>query len=859
MKETVRTIGSWIRKHSSWLKVIFLFSVLLFVVNQMTSILQGMTWEDLKAVLSSQRKQTLLLMTAIGLTAVLPMLVYDWVTVSILEENGKPRLSRKTLFTSAWTTNTLNNLAGFGGVIGATLRARFYGQEAETKKVVTTVSKVAIFMLSGLSLLCAVTFVDIFFIRRGNPYGSYWVWLLGGSLYAPGLFLFTRLRRQRLFADFPLKRVLTLFLGSFGQWCGALGTFLLIGQLLEVPVDVWQVYPLFVAATFIGMISMVPGGMGTFDVLMIVGLGQVGLPKEIAVAWLLYYRIFYYVVPFLTGLFSFIHQTSTKINQFFDDLPKVFTQKTAHFILVCMVYFAGITMALLSTIPNLSNLSQLVSRLLPYSFNFLDQTLNMMVGFLLIGLARGVANRVKKAYLPTIIVLAFCIVNTVARTVSWSLIVFYLFLIVCIYWSRKEFYRKQLVFSWESLTFDGLLYGALFLLYSVVGFYSTDRLEHGEVPANFLLFPSEAVWIQGLAGLVLAAITIFLLYHYLASSDRAGLYFDKKRINQLLERYGGTTYSHLVFLKDKRHYYYREDNLDKVMFTFELQGSKLFVLGNPVGEPDCLKKATTAFIRYGDRLGYQLVFYGVTDDYTLLLHDLGFDFMKLGEEGQLRLRTAEERQTISANRTETKRLESLGYHFQWYEPPLSNELFVELEKISDNWVKAHGERYFSNGRFKREYLNQAPVGVVYSEQREAVGFISLKPIQGYQEMGYDLLRFKKSAPADLGAFMVTHAIDSCQAKGGKLFDLGLAPLANVGNAETSFMKERIVNVFYTYSSSVVSFQDVRSFKAEFATDWKPRYLSYQKSNEFFLMMQLYLLIDRGKRRRPRPMEGVMIE
>lgn len=858
MKETLRTIGSWIRKHSNWLKVIFLFSVLLFVVNQMTSILQGMTWEDLKAVLASQRKRTLLVMTAIGLIAVLPMLVYDWVTVEILEEHGKPRLSRKTLFTSAWTTNTLNNLAGFGGVIGATLRARFYGQEVETKKVVTTVSKVAIFMLSGLSLLCAITFIDVFFIRTASPYGSYWIWLLGGGLYAPGLFIFTRMRRQRLFADFPLKRVIKLFLGSFGQWVGALGAFLLIGQLLDVSVAVFQVYPLFVAATFIGMISMVPGGMGTFDVLMIVGLGQVGLPKEVAVAWLLYYRIFYYIVPFLTGLFSFMHQASAKINQFFDDLPKVFAQKSAHFILVCMVYFAGITMALLSTVPNLSNLSQAFSKLLPFSFNFLDQTLNMMIGFLLIGLARGVANRVKKAYLPTIVVLAFCIFNTVARTVSWSLIIFYVFLIVCIYWSRQEFYRKQLVFSWESLAFDGILYGALFILYSVVGFYSTNRLEHGEVPATFLLFPSEAVWVQGFAGLILAAITIFLLYHYLRSSERAGVYFDESRISWLLERYGGTNYSHLVYLKDKRNYYYREDDWDKVMFTFELQGNKLFVLGNPVGDQICFKVATTDFIRYADLLGYQLVFYGITDDYALLLHDLGFDFMKLGEEGKIKLRSATDKQTISTNRTEVKRLESQGYQFQWYDPPLSNELLVELEKVSDSWVKREGERYFSNGRFKREYLNQAPVGVSYKE-REVIGFISLKPIKGSLELGYDLLRYKDSAPAEMGAFMVTNAMDACQEKGGEFFDVGLAPLANVGAAETSFMKERIVNGFYTYSSSVVSFQEVHRFKAEFATDWEPSYLSYQKSNELFLMMQLYLLIDRGKRRRPRPMEGVMIE
>lgn len=43
---------------------------------------------------------------------------------------------------------------------------------------------------------------------------------------------------------------------------------------MQVPVSMVSVYPMFVIATLIGMLTMVPGGMGTFDVLMILGLSQ---------------------------------------------------------------------------------------------------------------------------------------------------------------------------------------------------------------------------------------------------------------------------------------------------------------------------------------------------------------------------------------------------------------------------------------------------------------------------------------------------------------------------------------------------------------------------------------------------------
>ncbi|OUK08859.1 hypothetical protein BU183_19320, partial [Enterococcus faecium] len=67
---------------------------------------------------------------------------------------------------------------------------------------------------------------------------------------------------------------------------------------------------------------------------------------------------------------------------------------------------------ILSTITNLSAISRLFQVLLPFSFNFLDQTVNLLVGFLLLGLARALSVKVKKAFLPTIALLSFGILNT---------------------------------------------------------------------------------------------------------------------------------------------------------------------------------------------------------------------------------------------------------------------------------------------------------------------------------------------------------------------------------------------------------------------------------------------------------------
>ena len=175
----------WIKEHSLILKLIFFGSVLVFVANQVANIANGMSWQDIWQRMGQQSRMTILLMILAGLLGVTPMLLYDWVTIRVLEKQGKPKMERKEFLLAAWVTNTINNLAGFGGVVGASLRASFYGKQTNRKMVLATVSKVALFMLTGLSVWSFLTFIDVFFIQSESIFRSYWIWLFGGSFLAP--------------------------------------------------------------------------------------------------------------------------------------------------------------------------------------------------------------------------------------------------------------------------------------------------------------------------------------------------------------------------------------------------------------------------------------------------------------------------------------------------------------------------------------------------------------------------------------------------------------------------------------------------------------------------------------------------
>lgn len=789
MKKNISQLMQWLKEHSLLLKLIFLGSVLVFVANQVTHIAQGMTWADIFSTMEQQSTGRLIGMVLAGLLGVIPMLLYDYVVVKLLEKEGKPPMKRMDWLTSAWVTNTINNLAGFGGVVGATLRINFYGKDVPRGKVVATVSKVALFLISGLSILSFVAFVDLFFIRTQNVFREYWVWLLLGSLIAPALWFFTYLKRRTLFKTFFPKAVLLLFGASLGQWLGGMFAFLMIGRLMQVPVSMVSVYPMFVIATLIGMLTMVPGGMGTFDVLMILGLSQLGIDRSQAVVWLLYYRLFYYVTPFMTGVILFLQQAGMKVNQFFDNLPRLFSQKVAHFILVAALYFAGIMMVLLSTVTNLSNVSRLFQVLLPFSFNFLDQTLNLFVGFLLLGLARGISMKVKKAYWPTIILLGFCIVNTVARTTSWQLIAVYAVILLAVILARKEFYREKFVYSWGALTVDSILFGCLFIGYAVAGYYAARPAGGNQVINHFLLFPSDDVWFNGLIGLSISLIGLFFLYQYLAETTvTLGEGFEEARLTRFLEKFGGNEGSQFLYLKDYGHFYYQEEGL--IQFD----------------EPSTVNQ--TAWT-----------------------------------------------ETV----TEKIAAEAADFQFEFYPETISDALYQELERVSADWSRNQKERYFIGGRLDPEYLKCSSVGLVRQKQT-VIGFITGKEMEKGKSISYDLLRIRSEAPAFTREYLFTHFIETYQQQGYQLIDIGMAPLANVGESKYSFLKERFVNIFYKYSYQIYAFQDTRKRKEQYVTSWQPRYFAYPKrTSVLFAFVQLSLLITKGRHQSVSLVEEAMTE
>ena len=228
-----------------------------------------------------------------GLLGISILCLYDYFVLRAI--NLTKNMSSFRIFKISFMTNTLNMVLGFGGFIGAGLRYYMYKPYTKNgKTLVTAIGMILISMLSGISLLSIFVVLNVF------P---------GQALYANNKIFYYSLILMSLFL--PLYLFVKLTIISFLEWVFAALIILIIlyfytGDL--VADKELQIMGVIIVASIVGLLTMIPGGLGTFDTLVLIGLKNLGINPEIIGATIIIYRLSYYVVPFSIGCFMFLSE-----------------------------------------------------------------------------------------------------------------------------------------------------------------------------------------------------------------------------------------------------------------------------------------------------------------------------------------------------------------------------------------------------------------------------------------------------------------------------------------------------------------------------------------------------------------------
>ena len=98
---------------------------------------------------------------------------------------------------------------------------------------------------------------------------------------------------------------------------------------------------------------MIPGGLGSFDLVFIWGSEYLGIQNEKVVVLLLLYRIGYFFIPFLVGAFFFFKVYWEKWNKNWGNLPNVFIQRISHWVLTILIFISGLILLLSAALPGI--------------------------------------------------------------------------------------------------------------------------------------------------------------------------------------------------------------------------------------------------------------------------------------------------------------------------------------------------------------------------------------------------------------------------------------------------------------------------------------------------------------------------
>src|SRR5207245_575302 len=156
-------------------------------------------------------------------------------------------------------------------------------------------------------------------------------------------------------------------------------------------------------------------------------------------------------------------------------------------------------------------------------------------------------------------------------------------------------------------------------------------------------------------------------------------------------------------------------------------------------------------------------------------------------------------------------------------------------EISEGWLRAKGvvERQFSIGYFDPAYIARFPCAVVEEAAgaKRILAFANMLEGPRTLELSVDLMRYRTDGPGVMD-FLILSLLLHAKDAGYRTFNLGMAPLASVGEHRGSHLRERLAGLAFRRGEQWYNFQGVRFYKQKFDPDWVPRYMAYQGAWEW---------------------------
>ncbi|MCQ4088513.1 bifunctional lysylphosphatidylglycerol flippase/synthetase MprF [Saccharibacillus sp. JS10] len=873
--------------------------VIAFVYFQSEGELRKLNFSRIFIDIRSMPSWDIVQILALSLVAVSVMSTYDF----LISRHFKLNVTKWAAFRYGWISNTFNNFLGFAGFTGAGVRALLYRNSGITLGQITpAIVFLSPTMVTGLSVLAwagIVGLLPITLMLSEHRWLIYAVW--GMALYLP---IFLLMQRSKLFAKWfhkegqgtrlPWSIIGGSVMASVLEWFFAGLTFWLICSKFLQGMPLAEALAIYSVAAIAGIVSFAPGGIGAFDITALLGLQLAGIRPETALATIVLFRVFYFIIPWLIALVMTAFEllpgrrkpvsketasggptqesptaTAVKLQEEVDVPGDGFAAQWQRFwnwpgqfgflsdmgiwALGKLVLACGLILLLSAATPGLLDRIHFMARFLSTPLMKLSQQISVVIGFMLIILSSGISLRLRRAHRLTSLLLVVGAIFTFFKAFDYEEALVLLSVALLLWISRARFYRSGATLSRKRIA---LWFGFTLVLagvYYLIGTASHPRFLN-RLPAGFrpewIIQPSEYAT-MAIGGIIGAWILFSLLVLLRPKRKEVDLpcHSELQQLDTFLEKEKGNLLTHMLYLGDKQFYWAQEG---KVLIPYARSRDKLVVLGDPLGPKKLIGDAIEEFQVFSDRYALAVVFYQASPDYLSIYHEKGYRFFKLGEEALINLETFTfSGKKMTAFRTAKNRFERDGYVFSLESAPYDSSLIEELRRISDIWLGDRKEKGYSLGWFDEVYIQRSPLALLRDPEGRIVAFATLAPAyDGGKTISVDLMRHLPDTPNGTMDLLFARLIEWAQEQGYQTFNLGMAPLSSVGKSRSSLREEKFANLVFRYGGHFYGFEGLRRYKEKFFPEWQPRYLAYPASVSLpVLLVDLVVLVSRRPKNR----------
>ncbi len=744
----------------------------------------------------------------------------------------------KIVFTS-YTGYAFSNSVGYSFLSGGAIRYRLYSAWGlSTLEIAKVIVFCFVTSLLGYCMVAGVVFtvgsesipsplhLPVHF-RTVRPIGVAFLTLV--MLY----FVLTMTMKRhfvirKIQFAFPKYRLALLQLSiSSMDWFFASATL----YLLFPPhsgISIFGFMGIYLLSQLAGSASQVPGGLGVFEVVMVLLLSSTVTHSQI-IGTLLSFRIIYYFMPLVIaslmfGTYELLHRAMIKkgvTNSFVSRVTALTPQ-----VFALLVFFGGTLLLFSGSVPFLTNRAEFISRLLSLYTIEISHFLGSIIGVSLLLLALGLLKRLNAAYYAVIAFLALGIVLSLLRGMRYGVAIMLLLILIALIPSRKQFYRQTALTAHRFSLEWSIVIFLMILTSTWLGLFSYRNVRYsGELWWQFSLKGDASRFLRASVG-----VAVVLLAFGISRLIRPAEYRTALPNKEQLERAraiimnSDNPNASLALLGDKAFLFSRKGNC---FIMYGVCRRSWIALGDPVGPREEWRDLILDYHTVCNRYGGLSVFYEIAEEHTTLYRDLGLSLFKFGEEAWVNLPSfSMEGGARSDFRHMINRIGKQGWTFEIVAPENVPDILPELKHISDEWLamKNAEEKGFSLGFFDADYLSGCPHAVLM-RGKEISAFVNILTGTGREVFSLDLMRYGSNAPEHAMEFLFLKLIQWGRLNGYIWFNLGMVPLGGLKDDDLSPVWDRIGTLIFRQGEHFYHFQGLREFKEKFDPVWKPRYLA----------------------------------